>query len=132
MPVPNTPNYYAVANPMFQRAMRNILSITNGYPALVTTTLDGIVPGDHQYMTGLIARINIPLGFGMAQLNQFEGIVAVTSSTQFTIDIDTTSFDAFIVPTLHPGWNATPATVVPVGEINGILSEATQNILLPI
>jgi hypothetical protein len=40
--------------------MRNILSITQDENALVTTTFDGINPGDHQYSTGLIIRLNIP------------------------------------------------------------------------
>lgn len=132
MPIPNTPNYFAVADPMFQRAMRNILSITQGNPALVTTTYDGIVPGAHQYQTGLIARLHIPLGFGMQQANQLEGVVTYVNDEQFTIDIDTTSFDAFIVPAFNPGHFGTPACVVPMGEINDILSEATQNVLLPI
>jgi hypothetical protein len=98
---------------------------------LITTTFDGINPGDHQYESGLIARINIPFGFGMSQLNQFEGIVMVTSTSTFTMDIDTTSFDPFVVPLSNPGHFYTPACVVPMGEINNLLTEATQNVLLP-
>lgn len=127
--MPNTPNYYAQEFPIFQRAMRNILSITNDENALVTTTFDGINPGNHQYGTGLIARLYIPDGFGMTQANRLEGIVTVVSDTQFTIDIDTTNFDIFVVPDYQPGAFGTPAQVVPVGEINSILTESTQNIL---
>lgn len=125
----NTPNYYAQPFPMFQRAMRNILSITRDENALVTTTFDGINPGNHQYMTGLIARLYVPDGFGMTQANQLEGIVTVINETQFTIDINTTDFDDFVVPAYQPGAFGTPAQVVPVGEINSILTEATQNVL---
>ncbi len=127
--MPNTQNYYAQEFPIFQRAMRNILSITNDEKALVTTTFDGINPGNHQYGTGLIARLYIPDGFGMTQANRLEGIVTVVSDTQFTIDIDTTNFDIFVVPDYQPGAFGTPAQVVPVGEINSILTESTQNIL---
>lgn len=129
MPIPNTPNYYAVQSPMFQRAMRNILSITQDINALVTTTFDGVNPGNHQYSTGLIARLNIPNGFGMVQANQLESVITVINDTQFTMPIDTTNFDAFVVPPFQPGGFGTPATVVPVGEINSILTEATQNVL---
>lgn len=129
MTTPTTPNYYAVQFPTFQRAMRNILTITQDFPALVTTTFDGTTPGDHQYSTGLIARLIIPNGFGMVQANQLEGPITVINDTQFTIPIDTTNFDAFVVPDFNPGGFGTPAQVVPVGEVNDILTEATQNVL---
>lgn len=127
--MPNTPNYYAQQSPTFQRAMRNILSITQAENALVTTTFDGVNPGNHQYATGLIARLYIPDGFGMTQANELSGIVTKVNDTQFTITIDTTNFDAFIVPDYQPGAFGTPAHVVPVGGINSTLIFATQNVL---
>src|SRR5690606_15453641 len=124
-----TPNYYAQPFPMFQRAMRNILSITQEENALVTTTFDGINPGNHDYLTGLIARIYVPDGFGMTQANRLEGIVTKINDTQFTITIDTTNFDPFVIPAYQPGAFGTPAHVVPVAVISIILTEATQNVL---
>lgn len=124
-----TPNYYAQEFPTFQRAMRNILSITQAFPALVTTTFDGINPGNHQYSTGLIVRLKIPHGFGMDLANQLEGPITVINDTQFTIPIDTASMDAFVVPSYNPGHNGTPAQVVPIGEVNDLLTMATQNVL---
>lgn len=125
----NTPNYYSQQFPTFQRAMRNILSITQDENALVTTTFDGVNPGNHNYSTGLIARLYVPDGFGMVQANQLEAIVTKVNDTQFTIAIDTTTFDPFVVPAYQPGAFGTPAQVVPVGEINNILTQATQNVL---
>lgn len=84
----------ADANPVFQRAMRIISTITNANPAVVTTTFD------HQYLTGLIVRLNIPRGYGMTQANRLYGPIVVTGATTFTIDIDTTHFDTFIVPVI--------------------------------
>lgn len=124
-----TPNYYAVPFPTFQRAMRNILTITQSNPVVITTTFDGINPGDHSYDTGLIARLFIPPNFGMSLANNFLGPITVTSPTQFTMPLDTTSFDPFVVPAFQPGNNGTPAQVIPVGEINELLTEATQNVL---
>jgi hypothetical protein len=122
-------NFYAVQYPSFQRAMRNILSITNANPALITTTLDGINPGNHDYSTGLIVRIDIPYGFGMEQADKFSGPITVINATQFTLPIDTTTFDPFVIPSYQPGHFGTPAQVVPIGEINEILTMATQNVL---
>lgn len=129
MSIPNTPNYYALPFPSFQRAMRNILSITQDEKAVITTTLDGVNPGNHQYMTGLIVRLNVPSGFGMVQINELQSPITVLSPSTFSVEINTANFDAFVVPPFQPGNNGTPATVVPFGEINDILTEATQNVL---
>lgn len=127
--MPGTPNYYAVAFPTYQRAMRNILSITQSNPSIITTTLDGTTPGNHQYATGLIVRLIIPHGFGMTQLDKQQCTITVTSDTTFTIPLDTTLFDAFVVPAYNPGHFGTPAQVVPIGEVNELLTMATKNVL---
>lgn len=124
-----TPNYFSLPYPSFQPAMRNILSITQSFPATITTTFDGTNPGDHQYITGLVCRLRIPYGWGMEQADQFESPITVTSPTTFTMPIDTTMFAPFVVPTGQPTSFATPAVVVNVGEINTLLVGAQQNVL---
>lgn len=79
-----------VNQPTFQRAMRVISSITNANPAVIATTTN------HQYITGMIMRLNIPKGFGMQQVNQQQGEITKLSDTTFSIDIDTTQMDAFL------------------------------------
>lgn len=128
MPI-TTQNYSSIQFPSFQRAMRNVLSITQAEQALITTTFDGINPGDHQYSTGLIVRLNVPEGFGMVRVNELSAPITVVNSTQFTMPIDTTNFDPFVIPTYQPGFFGTPAQVVPVGEVNDLLTMATQNVL---
>lgn len=127
-------NYYAVEFPTFQRKMINILSITNANPMVVTTTLDGVNPGDHDYNTGLIARLYIPVYCGMQQANRLLKPITVLSPSTFSMDVDSTGFDPFAAPSpsvvpIYPVIGGTPATVVPVGEVNSILTEATQNVL---
>lgn len=112
----------AVANPIYQPAMRIIDSITNTYPAVVTTTFD------HQYISGTIIRLIIPLGYGMTQANQLFGSITVTGDTTFEIDIDTTSFDAFAAPASYPE-DQQYAQCVPIAEDNDTLLAATQNVL---
>lgn len=80
----------AVSQPIFQRAMRPIATISNAFPAVVTTTIN------HQYITGMIVRLNIPLGYGMQQANQLYNEITVTGDTAFTINIDTTNMDPFL------------------------------------
>lgn len=80
----------ATARPIYQPAMRIISSITNDYPALVTTSFA------NQYGTGMIVRLNIPQGYGMQEANQLYGPIVITGDTTFTIDIDTRLMSPFV------------------------------------
>jgi hypothetical protein len=111
----------AFQHPIFQPAMRIIAAITNANPASVTTTFA------HQYITLTIVRLDIPIGFGMTQANQLFGTIIVTSPTTFTINIDTTQFDVFVVPAGTEQY----AQVVPIGEDSSTLKAATLNVLNP-
>lgn len=103
-----TPTFTALANPPNKPAMRFIANITNANPALVTTTIP------HLYQSGIIVRLYIPKDFGMYQANQLFGAITVINDTQFTIAINTQTFDVYN----NPGDNlARAAMVVPIGEI---------------
>jgi hypothetical protein len=119
-------NSYANPNPIYQPAMRIITAISNSNPVSVTTSFA------HQYNTGLIVRLDIPLNYGMQTLNQQFGPLTVTSPTTFTLPIDTSStmlFAPFAVPANNPGHNYTDAQVVPIGSISSDIYLATRNIL---
>ena len=110
------PSYVAFPFPTFQPALRLIQSITKAYPCEVTTTFN------HQYRTGTIVRLDILPDNGMLQANQLFSPIAVTSPTTFTMNIDTTNFDSFVV-------GVGGAQAIPIGEINSMLTAATQNVL---
>jgi hypothetical protein len=117
--------YAGVAQPypVFQPAMRLIASITNSFPAIVTTTFN------NQYITGTIVRFYIPFACGMQQLNQQTATIFVINPTTFSIPVDTTMYDTFSIPSpSDPAINVI-AQVVPIGEDNGILTAATTNVL---
>lgn len=109
----------ALADPTFQPAMREITAITNADPAQVSTSFA------HDYLSGLVVRLYIPEGFGMEQANELTGTITVTGASTFLIDINTIGMDAFAVP----AGNLQLALVVPVGEINSQLNQATKNVL---
>jgi hypothetical protein len=119
------PYYGALTNPSFMPAVRDITAITQSYPLQVTTSFP------HGYLSGLIVRILIPNYFGMTILNKIKGSIVVTGSTTFTMAIDSTHFDPFIVPSSQPGNNYTPAQVTPVGEDSDQLTQSFVNILTP-
>lgn len=117
------PRCYANPNPIFQPAMRLIIAITNASTATVTTSFA------HQYRTGLKVRLDIPIACGMQQANGLVGSILVVSPSMFTIDIDTALFDPFSIPVVVSPHTNICAQVVPVGEINELLTEATRNVL---
>jgi len=112
---------FAQKFPVYQPAMRVIANITNSFPVTITTTFN------HQYVTGLIVRIDVPLGLGIQQLNQMFGPITVTGNTTFTLPIDTTNFDVFVLPVVASGYQ--DAQSVPIGEVSSMISAATQNVL---
>lgn len=113
---------FPFTQPVFQPAMRLLVAITQSNPAVIT------VSPNHLYKTGLIVRFDIPFVNGMQQLNQQTASIIVTGLTTFTVPIDTTQFDAFVVP-LVPTANNTTACCVPIGEDNDILTQAVMNVL---
>jgi len=113
---------FSFKSPVYQPAMRVIANITNAFPAVVTTTIN------NQYISGTIVRLIVPTGFGMTQANQLTGSILVLTPTTFAVDIDTTTFDVFTLPSsFPPGYN--DAQVIPIGEDNDILTAATNNVL---
>ena len=112
----------AIANPTYKPSMRIISAITNAYPAEITTTFN------NNYVTGTVVRVFIPAGYGMIEANELFGPITVTGPTTFIMKIDTSSFGVFAAPAGFPN-NAQYAQVVPIGEINSILTAAVVNAL---
>jgi len=106
---------YAVEFPAFQPAMRIITAISRTNPAVVTTSFN------HQYTDGLIVRLDIPLANGMQQISGIPYPVTVTGGTTFSVPVDATSFDVYV--------DTECCCVVPVGEVNNQLTNATRNVL---
>lgn len=113
---------YPIPFPTFQPAMRLITAITRANRATVTTS------PDHQYETGTIVRLHVYPANGMVQANNLTGTIIVTGDDTFTIDINTTHFDTFVVPPM-PTANNTLSCCVPIGEVNELLRAALQNVL---
>lgn len=113
---------YAYPKPVFQPAMRIVTAITNSFPAQVTTSFN------HNFITGTVVRFYVPLDVGMQQIQGLTGAIFVTGLTTFNVDIDTTLFDTFTIPSPAPA-TYTCAQVIPIGEVNSILTAAVQNVL---
>jgi len=86
-----------------------INAITNAQQAVVTFT------DDHDFTLGEFVSFRVSPSFGMFQINQQKGRVLATSDTTITVDIDTTTWDAFDYSLLDSA-GTTPPICVPVGS----------------
>jgi hypothetical protein len=126
--------YPGLTQPTYYPSVNVLTGISNGFPAIVTTLLP------HGYQNGLIVRLRIPASYGMTQANLQDALVISSSPnvilqpTTFLMFIDTTNYDVFVIPpliTLPNGQQAVAqyAQVVPVGEVDELLTNAWTNVL---
>ena len=115
------PYLYNDPNPLFVPATNQIAAITNANPAQVTTATD------HGYVDGLVVRMIVPVAYGMPELNGLAFVITVTGATTFTIPVDTTGINSFVIPVGMSPRFASLAQVVPAGEIGDIQGSETHN-----
>lgn len=111
-------------NPIFFPQNLYITNITQASQAVVTLSVT------HGMAIGGKVRFIVTDANGMSEMNELIGtIVDVdTSANTVTVDIDSTGFTAWTFPTSAvAALGYTQAQMVPVGEINSILTQATQN-----
>lgn len=91
-----------------------ISDISKANPGVVTTS------SNHNLTTGQVVRLNVPLNYGMVELNKLQCSVTVLSNTTFSIqytqvpynqDVDTRTYSTFTVPS-NPSFTA---EVLPIG-----------------
>jgi len=117
--------WYANPSPTFQPAMRLITAITQADPVTITCTFD------HDYVSGTVVRIYVPRSdvYGMSQIDKLTGPITVTGTDTFTMPIDGTRFDALVIPAPIPAHTNSYPHVIPIGEINSILTASVRNVL---
>ena len=124
-----------LVNPSFKPIVRLISSISRG----ATTTI--VTENAHEYITGMTVRILVPTftdsnigpggAVGMPQINKMTGKITVIDSTSFSIDIDSTTFDEFVMPVTWPVRIQLHPQVVPISEEYDMTSAAVRNVLPP-
>jgi hypothetical protein len=80
-----------------------IINITQTNPMIIT-----IVDSDENtYIVGQLVHLSIPPNYGMTQANQLTGQITEINGLDFTVSINASQFDAFILAgsnaTLAPG-----------------------------
>ena len=91
-----------------------ISDITQDQFPIVTTTID------HSFVVGNQVQFSIPQAWGMYQLDGLKAyVITVPSPTEIVVNVDTTTFDAFITPTSPNIYVVIePAQVAGIGDFN--------------
>lgn len=91
---PNTPYNLGLFNSgTYTPPVSTITAISTGNPTTITTS------DANSFVVGQEIQFFIPPLWGISQINNVTGyVVGITSSTQFTVNIDSTNFDSFITP----------------------------------
>jgi hypothetical protein len=90
----------------------NIVEVDQGQTTVITTDVV------HAFVFGSLVAFNVPKEYGMRQLTALKGYVIDLTDTTITVTIDSTQFDAFVVPVVGPTVVLDPALVIPAGDAN--------------
>ncbi len=100
-----------------------ITNITNSSPMVVSFTVPST--GSNTYIPGQVVRLSVPRPYGMFQANGLTGKILTAGSSSMTLNIDSTLFDVFVVPS---GNVEQPATLSPSGSQNLEFSNLTDQV----
>lgn len=93
-----------------------ITGITQSMPMFVTVDIGNSTTEANTYIVGMAVRLFVPKSYGMYQANNLVGtIIQIIDGNFFGLSIDSTYFDAFVIPT---GNAETPASLSPNGSRN--------------
>jgi hypothetical protein len=113
MSYPNNANYYLPGVVTIPSALQ-ITSISQSSPMIMDTTYDPVT-SSNTYIPGMVVKLVVPKSYGMFQANGLFGKILNVIGSIFTLALDSSNFDPFVVP----GATAEqPASIVPSGSNN--------------
>ena len=89
-----------------------IISAISQTSPMIVTVIDS---DKNSYMVGQLVHLTVPDGYGMFQANQRTGKILAIDGVDFTLDIDASGFDPFVVPADGSGIKK-PASLAPAGS----------------
>jgi hypothetical protein len=82
---------------------------------VITVAIANPTTEANTYIAGMAVRLMVPQTFGMYQANGLVGTILAIDGNNFSLNIDSTQFDPFVVPS---GNILQPATISPNGSRN--------------
>jgi len=92
-----------------------ITAITQSSPMVVTVAIGNSTTEANTYIVGMSVRLFVPQTYKMYQANNLVGTIKAISGSNFTLNLDSSLFDAFVVPS---GNVEQPASISPNGSRN--------------
>jgi hypothetical protein len=92
-----------------------ITAITQSTPMIITIAIGTPTTEANTYIVGMAVRLFVPNTYGMFQANNLIGTITSISGSNFTLNLDSSQFDPFVVPS---GNVTQPATIAPAGSRN--------------
>ncbi|MEN6512216.1 MAG: hypothetical protein ABFD00_10370 [Chloroherpetonaceae bacterium] len=102
-----------------------ITNITNSLPMVITVTIGNNTTEANTYIVGMNVKLNVPKSYGMYQANELVGTIKNINGSDFTLNIDSTNFDSFVLPV---GNVEKPASISPFGSRNLQYDNFTKNV----
>lgn len=103
-----------------------IVNITQSVPMIVSVEIANPSTEANTYIVGMAIRLFVPVTYGMIQANNLVGTITALDGFDFTLNLDSSLFDPFVIPT---GNVEQPATIAPFGSRN--LQYNNQTDLVP-
>lgn len=123
MTIPNNANTYLPGTIQIPSSIV-ITAITQSYPMVVTVSLQPLTEAN-TYQTGQLVKLTVPITYKMIQADGLVGQILSVSGSDLTLDIDSTLFDPFVVPS---GNVIQPASLAPDGSRNLTLDNTTRQV----
>ena len=102
-----------------------LTAITRSYPMQVTVAVGDSTTEANTYIEGMCVKLFVPKTYGMYQANGLTGTILAISGSDFTLDLNSTYFDIFSIPS---GSVEKPASLSPNGSRNLQYSNRTKNV----
>ena len=101
-----------------------ITAITQSAPMVITVAINNAASEAVTYIVGMAVRLNVPQTYKMFQAKNLVGTIIEINGLNYTLNIDSSQFDAFVVPS---GNVEQPATISPNGSRNLEYNNITSN-----
>lgn len=102
----------------------NIISITQSFPMVITIDVNPDVEAN-TYIPGQVVKLFIPQTYKMIQANGLTGKILSVLGSDLSVEIDSSLFDAFVVPS---GNVLQPASISPNGSRNLEFNNNTRQV----
>lgn len=92
-----------------------ITNITRSAPMVVSVAIGNSSTEANTYIVGMSVRLFVPISYGMYQANNLVGTITKINGSDWTLNLDSSLFDPFVIPS---GNVEQPASIAPFGSRN--------------